>query len=132
MTLPELLPDVRRAVMSFDASALPVALADKLNAARAESSPVLMLATVAEVIYANRALATADAMRLGAQCAHFGRMFALMHLRDPRGLSMFQALMRDAGEAAPEGASWPAAEADPEADASLVLTPVAPPTPPGA
>ena len=68
---------------------------------------------LAETIYAAKATLPADVLRFGAQAAFICRTHRWNGLGDGRGWALQQALQRDAGDAAPEGSSWPDPSADP-------------------
>jgi hypothetical protein len=74
------------------------------------------VAETAEVIYARMSELTQEDLELGASVASCASYQKLNNFADDdgvRGEGIYQALMREAGAAPPEGGSWPLPEEDP-------------------
>lgn len=117
--LPDI-PSIQAAIMTF-AMSYANNLIDNGPAlyasAASKPSPVDMIVSVAECLYANQSKITdaatrASAQTLAGQCAAFAAQYA-WHGMDVRGPGIVSAMRRDLGEAAPAGAAWPAPSADP-------------------
>lgn len=78
-------------------------------------SAVDLVVKTAEAIYARRTDLDGPTLQLAAGLANFCQLWGFHGMdQDGRGQKMSLALRRDAGEVAPEGTEWPAAENDPE------------------
>lgn len=116
-----------------EGAALNTDLRDSLVASSGRPSPVDRIVEVGESLYTHADYLSAEGKLLCAGLMTFATLNGWHGLtEDNRGPRIAQAMQRDAGEAAPMGMAWPAAETDPEPKAAAVVvdaTPTPAPTP---
>lgn len=100
------IPAMTEAINAFrygpEYSALPVGVQEKLDAARAEVSPVAKICATAEVLYAARAQLQEGGRTVAVQAVTVASSFGWWGLlTDNRGGRIAQALRKDNGETVP-------------------------------
>lgn len=95
------------------ASALDAELRDKVQDLAASASPVDQIANLAELLYARGDEVGLTGRQLAGGLAAFAGDNGWHELRDGRGRNIALAIMRDTGEEAPLGVTYPSPGDDP-------------------
>ena len=107
-------------------------LAASLELASTKISPVELVVTAAEALYAFRKDLDNQGLELCYQLASYCNMMGFHLLGGSRGTAICKALLRDMGAEPPAGVEWPEPETDPEPSegylAPATTMPTAPPT----